>query len=138
MATMMSTIFYNSGVGGSGPLTFTMTGLVAGNSYQLDAFTYSDGASPRPTETFAINGTTTDTFAEVHQSYLVQNTVTAFNNGTSGEIDLSISGPGTPILSGLVLSAAAVPEPSSMVLLGAGSGLVALMVARRRNRKAIG
>jgi hypothetical protein len=116
MRDMMDRIFYNGSNGGVGPLTFTMTNLVAGKTYLVDAFTYSDGASPRANETFSFVGatTTTDTFDELHASYLVEELVIA--DGT-GKIVINITSPnpthGTPILSGLVLTA---PEPSSAFL----------------------
>jgi hypothetical protein len=131
MSAMISTIFYNFANAGAGPIEITMGNLTPGGSYLLSAFTFSDGVSPRTNETFTINGVQTDQFSMgANVSYLVTNTVKA--NG-SGDIVLDVTSPfpvqGTPILSGFVVSA--VPEPSSLMLLGLGAALL-LRVRRRR------
>ena len=128
MATMIDTLFYNYSNSGVGPLTFTIGGLTAGGSYQVDLFLMSQ--TTRAGEVFTFNDGTVESFtATAATSYLIRDTVTA----VGGQIVLGCTNTGglTPLLDGFVVST--VPEPTSMVLLV--TGLIGLLAYAWRKRK---
>ncbi len=121
MSAMITTGFYASSV------LYTISGLANG-TYRVDEFFYS-GDADRSGTTFAINGVTTDTLVSpqgtVGVSNLIQNTVSI----TGGTITLGVTDSVTPTLAGFALTA--VPEPSSVALLGLGAALLAWKGYRR-------
>jgi hypothetical protein len=124
--TMMS----GSAVDGVGQ-TLLLSGLTIGNSYQVQLFASDDRpVTGARTQRYGDGlGNFSDTFAQNTSSYVI-GTFTADASGTQSILIEGVSNPGRQLLSGYVLRATAVPEPSSAALLGLG----ALTLALRRRR----
>jgi hypothetical protein len=115
------------------PMTFTFGGLIAGQTYQVDAFVLTTDANNYE-EQFTFNGGQTNHFTALSTVYYdIRENVVA--NG-SGQIIVSVSAPGT--LPGLVhsrfnaIAITTVPEPGSFALLICGTlGLVGVCRCNR-------
>jgi hypothetical protein len=113
------------------PVTFTLTGLNASDTYQVEIWNV-DSSTSRNTE-YSSTGTAGTTTVDVYKGFVI---------GTfSGETSQSISF--QPIVSGgagevdaVALRDLSVPEPSTYAMLFGGLGMVVLISRLRRNLSA--